>query len=67
LATREWNYGFLCGVLLALGHVYSVDDETVAEAIVSDVGKYALLRVAKKNEDCYLPNLRKTIRFLNQK
>ncbi len=55
---------FLCGVLAALGFVYDAGEETTAEAIVSATGPYALLRVAKENEDIFLPNVRKTIYFL---
>jgi hypothetical protein len=55
---------FLCGVLIALGFVYEEGQATLAERIVAATGPYALLRVAKKNEDISLPNLRKTIRDL---
>jgi len=58
---------FFCGVLAALGVVYSADEETTAEEIVRMAGGYSLLRVAKKNQDCYLPNLRKTVRTINRK
>ena len=52
---------FMCGVLAALGVVYDYDEETVAEDIVKAVGASGLLRVARANEDIFLPNLRKTI------
>lgn len=55
---------FLCGVLSALGCVYDLGQETVAEDIVKAVGASGLLRVAKVNEDIFLPDLRKTINFL---
>lgn len=57
---------FLCGVLAALGCVYAADEETIAEEIVNTIGASALLRVARANEDCFLPNLRETIRFLKK-
>ena len=58
---------YLKGVLAGLGFVYAADAETLAEEIVSAVGPYALLRIAEINEDCYLPNLRRTIRFLERR
>jgi hypothetical protein len=57
---NEW----LLGVLIALGCVYEAGAETIAEDIIKLVGPVGLLRVAKKEQDLYLPNLRKTIRFL---
>jgi hypothetical protein len=63
---RQQKEAFMCGILAALGFIYAADEETTAEEIVSASGPYALLRVARKNEDCYLPNLRKTIRFLRE-
>lgn len=64
---REHTDWFLLGVLCALGHLYAHGEDTLAEEIIYATGKYALLRVAKKNEDLYLPNLRKSIRYLNEK
>ncbi len=58
---------FLCGVLAALGCVYDADEETLAEEIVYETGASALFRVAKVNEDYFLPNLRKTIKFLRER
>ena len=55
---------FYCGVLVALGCVYSCGAEGAAEEIVQTCGATKLLQVAKKNEDLYLPNLRHTISFL---
>ncbi len=58
---------FICGVLSTLGFVYAAGEETIAEEIVSSSHPYTLLRVARREEDIYLPNLRKTIRFLKQR
>lgn len=54
----------LSGVLIALAFVWQAGAETLAEEIVGDVGAKDLLRVAKNEQDCYLPQLRKTIAFL---
>ena len=64
---REHKDWFLCGVLAALGCVYAADGETLAEEIVRAVGATSLLRVARKNEDVYLPNLRHTTRMLRER
>lgn len=58
---------FYSGVLAALGVVYLQDAETLAEEIVGTVGAKELLRVAKRNEDPWLPNLKATIRFLKDR
>lgn len=54
----------LSGVLIALGCVYLFGAEGAAEEIVGTVGADELLRVAKAEEDCYLPQLENTISFL---
>lgn len=58
---------FYSGVLVALGCVYFADEETLAEEIVGTVGEKELLRVAVAEEDCYLPNLKRTIAFLKSR
>jgi hypothetical protein len=63
-AKKARDDAFLLGVLVALGCVYAADEETTAQEIVSAVGAASLVRVAKAEDDPYLPNLRKTIRFL---
>ncbi len=63
---RQLRDEFLNGALIALGEVYAVDEESVAESIVKLIGPYALLRIAQNNEDAFLPNLRHTIRYLNE-
>lgn len=52
------------GILIALGIVYYCDAENAAEEIVKACDWEKLLRAAKREEDCYLPNLRRTIAFL---
>lgn len=64
MARKRYNDEFINGVLIALGCIYQHDAETLAEEIVTLIGASSLLRVAKANDDVYLPNLRKTIRFL---
>jgi len=64
---RENNDWYLIGVLSALGHLYAHGEDTIAEEIIYATGKYALLRVAIKNKDMYLPNLRASICYLNDK
>ncbi len=64
---RELDDAVLSGVLIALGVVYTNENDptaTLAQEIVGTVGAAGLLRVAKKEEDCYLPQLRKTVRSL---
>lgn len=56
--------GFYAGVMAALGVVYAHDDETVAEEILKECDVNHLLRVAMKNDDPYLPNLKATMKFL---
>lgn len=64
---REICDARLSGVLIALGIVYTSDADptsTLAQEIVGQVGPADLLRVAKKEQDCYLTKLRKTVRSL---
>ena len=67
MARKRYNDEFINGILVALGVVYIHDAETLAEEIITLVGASALLRVAKDNDDVYLPNLRKTVRFLKER
>jgi hypothetical protein len=59
---RKMFDAFLSGVLVSLEIVYAGGQETCAEEIVEAVGPYALLRVAKKEEDPCLCDLRRTAR-----
>ena len=65
--THQIKDDFLCGVMAALGHIYEVGQETIAEEIVSAAGAAGLLRVANANDDIYLPNLRKTVNELRRR
>lgn len=64
---KTWEDGFHAGVLVALAVIYDHGYETAAEEIVAAVGGPGLLRVAKREDDMCLKDLRKTIRFVNQK
>jgi hypothetical protein len=55
---------FYCGVMAALGVIYQAGEETLAEEIVAAVGASSLLRVAKREDDVWLPDLKATVRFL---
>jgi len=58
------------GVLIALGIVYSMDSDptaTLAQEIVGACSPRDLLRVAKAENDCYLPLLRRTVRSLEKR
>ena len=57
---------FSCGVMVALGFIYDADQETLAGEIVSAIGASELLKVAKANDDIFLPNLRKTVNSLRR-
>lgn len=61
---KAWSDGFHSGVLAALACVYDAGQEVVAEEIVAAVGAAALLRIAKREDDMCLKDLRKTVRFL---
>jgi len=58
---------FLSGVLVALGCAYHAGHETLAEEIVQTCGAEDLLRVAKREADIYLPELRCTVAFLKRR
>lgn len=57
----------LSGVLIALAMVYDAGIETLAEEIVGTVGADDLLRVAIREKDYKLKDIRKTIAFLKGK
>ena len=58
---------FLCGMMAALGHIYEFGQETIAEEVVKAAGTAGLLRVAKANDDIFLPDLRKTVNTLRSR
>ena len=65
---RAETDAFYAGVLVALGCIYDAGYATITEEIIAAVGSpYGLLRVARKNEDPCLPQLRKTVRYLQQR
>ena len=67
LGQREREDAIFSGVLIALGIVFNCDPDptaTLAQEIVGTVGSANLLRVAKQEDDCYLPQLRATVRSL---
>ena len=64
--THQIKDDFLCGVMAALGQIYECGQETIAEELVKATGAVDLLRVARANDDIYLPNLRKTARELKR-
>ena len=66
-AQRKENDAFLSVVLAALGCVYCADAQVLAEDIVMTVGTAGLLRVAKREEDISLSDLRRTIRELKRR
>ena len=61
-ARRIQDDHFLLGVLVSLQHIYLFDEETIAEELVRAVGAAGLLRVAKRENDLSLTNLRHTVR-----
>lgn len=61
------NDNFHIGVLCALACVYNAGQETLAEEIVAVCGMDNLLRIATKEDDIYLPQLRETVRILRER
>jgi hypothetical protein len=60
---------FWSGYLAAMGVVYNFERDattTLLKELVINGDSKALLRVAKKNEDCFLPMLRKTVRWIQR-
>lgn len=64
MAVREKSEDVEIGILIALGVIYQCGAETVAEELVKACDEKALLRIAKREGDPYLKNLRQTVRFL---
>lgn len=52
------------GVLCALGPVYAMGAESVAEEIINTVNAKDLMRIAKENREPFLGRLKDTINFL---
>lgn len=61
------GYDFHAGVLSALAVIYQHGEDTIAEEIVWACGAAELLRCAKDNDDPWLPDLKRTIRHLQEK
>lgn len=64
---RRTRDDFYCGVMAALAIVFDAGEETLAEEIVRSVGTLNLLRVAKREDDPWLKNLRATARELKRR
>lgn len=60
----ELRRAFHSGVMAALAVVYQADQETLAEEIVGLCDEAELLKVARAEDDPWLPNLRRTVRVL---
>ena len=64
---KQETESFYCGVLVALGCVCMAGEDSLAEEIIKTVGSpYRLLRIARENEDPWLPELRQSIRYLQE-
>jgi hypothetical protein len=69
LTQQQRNDAVHSGVLMVLGVVYNFEPDptaTLTQEIVGSFSSADLLRVAKQEQDCYLPLLRKTIKSLRR-
>lgn len=69
LKERERDDAMYSGALMVLGVVYNFEPDptaTLTQEIVASFRTDELVRVAIKEDDCYLPLLRQTIRSLRR-
>ena len=67
MTKREWEDAFWSGYNAAMGVVYGFEGDptsTICQELIRNGSAADQLRVARKEQDCYLPQIRKTVKSM---